>query len=141
MSLHDDLLAQADFLARIEPKRPKQESLRRAVSSACHALLHLLTWETSRLDAEDFGPASRVDESLDQSSDLQFVAATFTTLQQLRRQAGHDSMRKFSRQEVLALVAQARRAFDAWGRIRGTDEARVFLASFRRREERIQSPP
>jgi hypothetical protein len=50
-------------------------------------------------------------------------------------------MRKFSRQEVLALVAQARRAFDAWGRIRGTDEARVFLASFRRREERIQSPP
>lgn len=146
MSHHHDLLAQADFLARIEPKRPKQESLRRAVSSACHALLHLLTWETSRLDAEHPAPGAGGETSqvlgttpatwVSCSSDLQFVAATFIMLQQLRRQADHDSMRKFSRQEVLALVARARAAFDAWGRIRGTDEARAFLASLRRRDAR-----
>ena len=42
MAFHDDLLAQADHLASKERKRPKQASLRRAVSAAYYALFHLL---------------------------------------------------------------------------------------------------
>jgi len=48
MAFHDDLLEQAHHLANREPKRPKQASLRRAVSSAYYALFHLLAWEVSR---------------------------------------------------------------------------------------------
>jgi len=46
MSLAEDLLEQADHLARREKKRPKQASLRRAVSAAYYALFHLLISET-----------------------------------------------------------------------------------------------
>lgn len=42
MALADDLLGQAHQLATHEPKRPKQASLRRAVSTAYYALFHLL---------------------------------------------------------------------------------------------------
>ena len=45
MSLHADLLVQARQLALKEPKRPRQASLRRAVSSAYYALFHLLVDE------------------------------------------------------------------------------------------------
>lgn len=49
MTLHADLLKQAGFLARKEPKRPSQASLRRAVSAAYYALFHLLVDEATRL--------------------------------------------------------------------------------------------
>ena len=45
MSLHDDLLEQAQHLANRERKQPRQASLRRAISSACYALFHLLISE------------------------------------------------------------------------------------------------
>ncbi|MBZ0252896.1 MAG: hypothetical protein K8I02_06100 [Candidatus Methylomirabilis sp.] len=45
MSLHDDLLEQAARLAELDPRRPKQASLRRAVSTAYYALFHLLVHE------------------------------------------------------------------------------------------------
>ncbi len=47
LSLHADLLAQAKHLARKEPRRPKQASLRKAVSSGYYALFHLLIDEAS----------------------------------------------------------------------------------------------
>ncbi len=43
MSLHGDLLEQARHLAKKEPKRPKQASLRRAISAAHCAVFHRLT--------------------------------------------------------------------------------------------------
>ncbi len=43
MGLPRDLLHQARSLARAEPKRPRQASLRRAVSAAYYSLFHLLT--------------------------------------------------------------------------------------------------
>lgn len=49
MSLHGDLLAQARSLLRREPRRPKQASLRRAVSTAYYALFHLLIHEATRM--------------------------------------------------------------------------------------------
>ncbi len=42
MALHHDLLEQAEHLAKREPKKPKQASLRRAVSAAYYAVFHLL---------------------------------------------------------------------------------------------------
>lgn len=45
---HRDLLAQASHLAGKEPRRPKQASLRRAVSAAYYALFHFLIDQTSR---------------------------------------------------------------------------------------------
>jgi uncharacterized protein (UPF0332 family) len=40
VALHDDLLAQAEHLARVDKKKPKQANLRRAVSAAYYALFH-----------------------------------------------------------------------------------------------------
>jgi hypothetical protein len=47
VALPGDLLAQAKHLASREPKRPRQASLRRAVSTAYYALYHLLIHEGS----------------------------------------------------------------------------------------------
>ncbi len=49
MALHHDLLEQASHLAKRERKKPKQASLRRAVSAAYYALFHLLVSEGARL--------------------------------------------------------------------------------------------
>lgn len=49
MSLPDDLLEQAVHLADRDPRKPRQASLRRAVSSAYYALFHLLVEEASGL--------------------------------------------------------------------------------------------
>jgi hypothetical protein len=45
MRLPEGLLEQAQHLVKREPKRPKQASLRRAISSAYYALFHLLISE------------------------------------------------------------------------------------------------
>lgn len=49
MSLHAELLKQAHFLARKEPRKPTQASLRRSVSASYYALFHLLVDEATRL--------------------------------------------------------------------------------------------
>jgi uncharacterized protein (UPF0332 family) len=49
LTLHHDLLEQAAHLARRETRKPKQASLRRAVSAAYYALFHLLTSDAARL--------------------------------------------------------------------------------------------
>lgn len=48
MSLPKELLEQAKLLATKEARRPKQASLRRAVSASYYALFHLLVDEASR---------------------------------------------------------------------------------------------
>lgn len=48
MSLHEDLRQQARHLATIDPRRPKQANLRRALSTAYYALFHLLVDEATR---------------------------------------------------------------------------------------------
>jgi hypothetical protein len=49
LALHHDLLEQASHLAVRERKKPKQASLRRAVSAAYYALFHLLVAEGAHL--------------------------------------------------------------------------------------------
>jgi uncharacterized protein (UPF0332 family) len=55
MSLATDLLDQAEWLAKREPKNPKQASLRRAVSAAYYGLFHLLVEEAARFFATAIG--------------------------------------------------------------------------------------
>jgi hypothetical protein len=47
MSLATDLLEQARHLLRRERRRPRQASLRRAISAAYYALFHLLIEEAT----------------------------------------------------------------------------------------------
>lgn len=46
--MHKDLLAQATILAAMDPRRPKQTNLRRAISSGYYALYHYLVDEACR---------------------------------------------------------------------------------------------
>src|SRR5436305_1257953 len=64
MSLHGDLLEQAERLATIDARRPKQASLRRAVSASYYPLFHLLSSEASALYAAEFGLAARINRTL-----------------------------------------------------------------------------
>lgn len=48
MSLASDLLDQASTLATLDPMRPKQASLRRAISAAYYSVFHLLIDEGAR---------------------------------------------------------------------------------------------
>ena len=59
VSLHADLLDQARHLANREPRRPKQASLRRAVSAAYYALFHFLVDRASRFVVAGGTPARR----------------------------------------------------------------------------------
>lgn len=45
----DDLFAQADLLLAVDPRKPKQANLRRAVSSAYYGLFHFLIEEATAL--------------------------------------------------------------------------------------------
>lgn len=47
MSLHGDLLKQARRLASLEPRKPRQASLRRSVSASYYALYHRLVSEAT----------------------------------------------------------------------------------------------
>jgi hypothetical protein len=158
MSLHDDLLEQAEQLAKIDARRPKQASLRRAVSASYYAVFHLLTSEASALYAAEFGLAARINRTHNHGEmkkassmiandkfpkgvqppgggyltppGLKTVANVFVSLQQARYEADYDLTRTFRRQETLAFVQTARRAFAAWERVRKTDDARLYLACF-----------
>jgi hypothetical protein len=158
MSLHSDLLDQAEQLARLDLRRPKQANLRRAVSSAYYALFHLLASDASALYAEDPGLASRIIRTLNHAdmkkvstmiannklpravqapgggyqapNQLKSVANVFVMLQQARHEADYDLSRSFTRQETRAFVESARQAFDDWENVRKTDDARLYLAWF-----------
>jgi hypothetical protein len=122
MAFADDLLEQAQHLARREPKRPKQASLRRAISTAYYALFHLLitsavaNWKRAGQRA-DMARAFEHRRMRDASAKianrpfhgqtavvvtrLRAVAKAFGDLQQDRNTADYDSSRQWSRAEVL----------------------------------------
>jgi hypothetical protein len=59
MSLHGDLLTQARALAMLDPRKPKQASLRRAVSCAYYAFFHLLVSDAAALVGSKLGKDAR----------------------------------------------------------------------------------
>jgi hypothetical protein len=161
----NDLLEQARHLANREPKRPKQASLRRAVSTAYYAIFHLLSIKTARnwkRSAErptlarmlDHAPmakvcTARLDElakyfktrppasrKLDVLKHLYLIAETFALMLQHRHTADCDSSAKWSRTDVLEKIGSVEAAFQSWQRIRTQDEAQHFLATLMLRGRR-----
>jgi uncharacterized protein (UPF0332 family) len=156
VSLADDLLEQAEHLARRDPTRPKQASLRRAISSAYYALFHLLIREAAEALVSDARLRQLVPRAFDHGEmkqacrpfaagalpdhlkaitdatvpdDLRTVAETFAHLQQHRHEADYNVARTFSRSDALDLLARVRGAFEAWGRVRAQQIATVFLVN------------
>ncbi len=161
MVLHHDLLALARELATKEPKRPRQATLRRAISSAYYALFHSLVSEGalalapakpaglrsrvqrayahatmrevcdrfSRGDASGLGAGTKELVTGIVASDLVEVAQSFGLLQEARHRADYDTARPWQRVDVLALVARVEETLVRWQKIRGTDNARVFLTA------------
>lgn len=158
MSLADDLLAHAERLLDLDPRRPKQATLRRAISAAYYSLFHLLTSEAAGLFAGEPGLAAQIGRSLNHGEmkkasqsfstgqlpkslkpakgayavppDLKIVAETFIVLQTKRHLADYDLAQQFRKEAVQTLAGQARQAFEAWARIRKSDDARLYLACF-----------
>ena len=158
MTHHADLLAQARHLARKEPNRPKQASLRRAISTAYYALFHLLTLEASRVFVGDQRILTRMNRAYGHNEmyevskafahgdwprlfdplrgicfipdEVKRVAQTFADLQQARHAADYDLTVRFSRSDTLDLVERAEKAFRDWQAIRNEDLARIYLACF-----------
>lgn len=82
MSLHADLLAQALALALLERGRPKQASLRRAVSCAYYALFHLLASEGAALIGSKLGKEARIKlRRAFVHADMKAVCATYGGVQ------------------------------------------------------------
>jgi len=158
MGLAEDLLKQAHFLSYHERGRPKQATLRRSISTAYYAVFHLLVANAaiSLVPNKPFGLVAKVSRAFQHgemrqacmsfhngdspesvrtllspkvSKDLQFVAATFVALQQLRHRADYDTGLIFTRAQASEAVNRAEALFAAWNRIAKTDEARVFLAA------------
>lgn len=159
MSLHRDLLDQAGHLAKREPKRPKQASLRRAVSAGYYALFHMLIDAGSRFvvrgnnrtalrhavtRAFDHGEMKKAANSFAGGTlpkvlrgavsgtvpaELQRVCEAFVELQQARHEADYDRTRGFTRSEVLELVGMAEQAFRDWSVVSGSEAADAFLVA------------
>jgi uncharacterized protein (UPF0332 family) len=156
MSLHADLLAQARRLVSQDPRRPRQASLRRAISTAYYALFHLLISEASamlvsnashrRLVSRTFTHtemhrASRsfaggtlpakfasVTSGMPVPTRLRNVAQAFMDLQQERHEADYNLARSFTRDQASDLIDQAAQAFSEWQSIRKSDHANLYLS-------------
>jgi hypothetical protein len=78
LALHHDLLEQAEHLVARERKKPKQASLRRAVSAAYYALFHLLVNDGARLlsPTQPPGLSRRVQRAFNHS-DMRTVCKGF----------------------------------------------------------------
>ncbi|HWE93212.1 MAG TPA: hypothetical protein VG269_04495 [Tepidisphaeraceae bacterium] len=156
MSLALDLLEQARHLSKRERRRPRQASLRRAISAAYYAMFHLLTQEASAslvarpdlrarfsraFDHGDMKQASRAFANAQPAqllgltggaavpSQLQDLAEAFVELQEARHEADYNTDRSFTRLESINLVARAAAAFASWQAIRTDPVARTYLAA------------
>lgn len=125
--MHDDLLDISIKLARLDPGRPRQASLRRAVSTAYYAVFHALAYCCAnelvgwQKPWEFFSPVYR---SLDHArakavlsgwarkpgSGIGLIGQTFVELQERRHIADYDPEPRFGRAETIDLIDQARTA-------------------------------
>ncbi len=140
MAFHDDLLKQALQLVHKEPRKPKQASLRRSVSTAYYALFHFLIDETianwSRISSRqqlvrafDHRPMKTAANRILNTRDFPFtgenpivvirlrmVAKTFSQLQEKRHTADYDNTIFWTRTQALTEVKAAEQAFAAGSR-------------------------
>jgi uncharacterized protein (UPF0332 family) len=157
MAFPHDLLEQALHLANREPKRPKQASLRRAVSTAYYALFHLLSIETAKnwkrkderqtiarmlghkpmADACDrkrkeldkyFETKPAAGHVLHVRQHLHLITKTFVDMRQHRETADYNLASSWTRTDVLEKIQGVAAAFESWRAIRNESEAQNFLA-------------
>jgi hypothetical protein len=143
--MHDDLLDIASQLAQLEQGKPRQTSLRRAVSSAYYALFHAL----ARLCADnlvgiskpwdvyapiyrslDHGRAKEVFKrvSSHRGSGVAIIGQIFILLQERRHTADYDPLPfQFGRAETLDLIEQSRQAIMQINAL--SLEDRLFIAT------------
>jgi uncharacterized protein (UPF0332 family) len=153
-----DLLEQAWHLAKREKKKPRQASLRRAVSTAYYALFHLLIHEAtlnwrrvdqralfarffehgkmrnaSKKQADDLNAFFKTNppagHKVDSALHLHRVANTFSKAQEQRHTAEYDSAAIWSRTEVISLIELVDSAFKSWHTIREESPAQTYLIS------------
>src|SRR5579864_146599 len=138
MPFPDHLLEQAQLLANLDTRRPRQANLRRAVSTAYYALFHLLTtdsvanWKKPRQRAALARAFEhrKMNDACTKTRGKQFpnpnhtsvrslktVADTFVQLQQYRHTADYDNSKRWTRTEVLAHIDLAIVAFLSWSAI------------------------
>ena len=155
MTLHNDLIEQAHHLALRDGTRPRQASLRRAVSAAYYALFHFLLDQGGRLmfpknlpnlrlraiRSFNHGEMRKVCERFAKSTgikdlttnpleiDLIDIATIFVDLQEARHRADYDLTENFGRVQVLGYVNQARQAVTKWTAVKEFPNARVFLVA------------
>jgi hypothetical protein len=157
MSLADDLLEQARHLANRERGRPRQASLRRAVSAAYYALFHLLTEEGAKLVTDpglralvrrafSHSEMKRAARSLSSGgplpahvvavqpaaipAPLRDVARAFVDLQERRHAADDDPNERLTRTGTNDLVRVAENAFAAWRPVRSNPAHRTAVELF-----------
>jgi uncharacterized protein (UPF0332 family) len=158
VSLSGDLIEQAEHLAKREPKKPRQASLRRAVSSAYYAMFHMLiadgaltlipnTPASLRHQAQRAfihgemkkacaqfvtSPATGIAADLINDpleEEFNRVAAAFVELQEARHAADYDLSQTFDRVSVLQTINQAKSAMTDWKAVRKKPNANVFPAA------------
>jgi hypothetical protein len=156
VSFHHGLIEQARHLATRERGKPRQVSLRRAISAAYYALFHLLVNEGAarlvpnsparlrmqvcrafshkdmRSACQEIARPSRLLLPLivpPLEADLITVAEIFVELQVQRHFVDYDLSKSFSRIEVLRIIAKANSAISAWTDVRSAPNANVFLAA------------
>jgi uncharacterized protein (UPF0332 family) len=61
------------------------------------------------------------------SADLKDVAATFRSLQQSRHDADYNILQKPKKTDARQAIQDAKRVFQSWDKVKGTDETRIFL--------------
>jgi hypothetical protein len=156
VTLHDDLIEQAEHLATRERKKPRQASLRRAVSTSYYALFHMLTCDAvlklfpntpsalrnyaqrafahveMKNACEHFSKSPTKYSHLlvlPLEAELHHVAKTFVNLQAARYAADYDLVQSFDRITVLETIEKAKSAVSAWATVRQTPNANVFLTA------------
>lgn len=158
MAFADDLLEQAYHLATRERRKPRQASLRRAVSTAYYSIFHLLISEATRnwKGVRQRDALARVFEHGKMKSACQrkvgeltvylaskpkaspkvaiaqhlwIVATTFIEAQQKRHAADYDNSRDWTRITVMNQIASVSNAFDSWRVIRKEQAPQAFLVT------------
>lgn len=152
------MLELAQTLATLDPRRPRQVTLRRAVSTAYYAFFHLLGEAYAALfsndpkvraaifrtinhkdiatAARDFAAVpARLPKALPTSviaipAELSAVARAFSDIQDQRHDADYDLTFEYTRPEVITLISDTHNAFENWEKARTTPAARLFLACF-----------
>lgn len=155
--MHRQLLEQARHLVRREPKRPRQASLRRGVSTAYYALFHFLIDQACRSmlgggtrhrparlilgRAFAHGTMAQAARPFNGGSLpawfnwttpipvlLRDIAKAFRELQQQRHRADYDLSQPFSRTQATECVRLAETAIAGWPAVRDEPAAQLFLA-------------